>query len=88
LSVLVWRVWYGDHEYKATAPEFANTRWIAVVSQLKVNGVAKGSQQAEDAIRQIEQGNPQQVYDANFLQTQLNALKNYSSMVLHPSVGE
>jgi hypothetical protein len=86
LSVLIWRVWYGDHEYRATDPEFDNVRWVAIVAKLRALGLAEGSATAEKAIHDIEQGNPGGVYDPSFLAERTALLHQYSDSVLHSAI--
>lgn len=86
LSVVVWRVWFGDHEYKATQPEFNGMPWIGLVAKFRQMNVTKDAPEAEQAIHAIEQGDPNNVYDANYLEDQLTILGRYSHDVLHPVI--
>lgn len=86
VSVIVWRVWSGDHEYKATQPEFNGVPWIGLVAKFRQLSITKDAAQAERAIHAIEQGDPNNVYDADYLETQLSILGGYSHGVLHPAI--
>ena len=51
-------------------------------------GISQGADKAEEAIHAIENGDPDNVYDPGFLESQILILRQYSQSVLHPAIGQ
>ena len=88
LGILIWRIWFGDHEYHPTNPEFAGVRWVEIVTRLKLAGVTTDAAKAERAIHDIEQSEADDPAYPELLTSRVKLLKDYSKHVLHPVVGD
>ena len=41
LSVLIWRVWFGDQAYPTAEPEYKNVRWKGVLAKIREFGITE-----------------------------------------------
>jgi hypothetical protein len=87
LGILIWRVWYGDHEYHATQQEFNGVRWVDIVTRLEFAGVTRGAYNAEQAIHDIERAQASDPQYGTLLSQRVATLHNYSQ-VLHQYLGD
>jgi hypothetical protein len=87
LSIYIWRVWYGDHEYQNAEPEYKNVRWKGVLAKIREFGITEKYGAADTAVTEIEEGDIEgKHFTAEYLEPRLRVLRDYKNTVLEPAI--